>query len=134
MKKYAILMLLILMFLSTCLAVVQPDSSKPMPPGQIKKMADREELQGYAQNTIAIQNFSFQPSILSVPAGTTVTWRNQDNVQHTVTSDTVGLFDSNTITPGNVFSFTFNNPGSYKYHCNIHPSMHGEVDITGQAT
>ncbi len=82
-------------------------------------------------NTVNIKDFLFQPSILTVPAGTTVTWHNQDGVQHTVTSDTQGLFDSGALAPGKKFSFTFTAPGSYMYHCNIHTSMHGEIAVSG---
>lgn len=74
-------------------------------------------------NTVNIKSYSFQPSTLSVPAGTTVTWHNQDNVQHTVTSDIKGLFDSGAIATGKEFTFTFPAPGSYSYHCSIHPGM-----------
>jgi plastocyanin len=132
MKKYAIVLLLILLGLQTCLSVDQSDpSNNKVPPGQLKKLADQELI---AQaNTIDIQNLLFQPSTLTVTTGTTVTWYNQDNVQHTVTSDNAGLFDSGAIKPGKAFSFTFNTPGSYNYHCNIHPSMHGVVVVSGAA-
>lgn len=79
-------------------------------------------------SSVAIQNFSFQPGDLTVPVGTTITWTNQDGVQHTVTSDN-GTFDSNDIMPNNHFSYTFNQSGNYSYHCKIHPSMHGQIQV-----
>ena len=82
-------------------------------------------------NTVNIKSFSFQPATLNVPAGTTVTWHNQDNVQHTVTSDVQGLFDSGTINTGKKFTYTFQAPGSYSYHCSIHPGMKGTIVVTG---
>ncbi len=79
-------------------------------------------------SSVAIQNFSFQPNNLTVPAGATVTWTNQDSVPHTVTSDN-GTFDSNEIMPGNHFNHTFNQSGSYAYHCKIHTTMHGQIQV-----
>jgi plastocyanin len=72
--------------------------------------------------SVTIQNFAFNPGSLTVKAGTTVTFTNQDSVPHTVTSDT-GAFDSGTLAPGKSFTFTFQTPGSYSYHCSIHASM-----------
>jgi plastocyanin len=86
--------------------------------------------QSTSTNTVTIEDFSFQPSTLAVPKGTTVTWHNQGSVDHTVTSDTMGLFDSR-ISPGKEFSFTFSTPGTYNYHCSIHTSMHGTIVVTG---
>ena len=84
-------------------------------------------------NTINIKDSSFQPSSLEVPVGTKVEWHNQDGMQHTVTSDMQGLFDSGALNPGKKFDFTFNTPGSYSYHCNIHPGMQGTITVTGSA-
>jgi hypothetical protein len=82
-------------------------------------------------NTVNIKSFSFQPATLNVPAGTTVTWNNQDSVQHTVTSDVQDLFDSGAIAPGKKFTYTFPAPGSYSYHCSIHPGMKGTIVVMG---
>ena len=81
-------------------------------------------------SSVSIANFAFQPSWISVPAGTTVSWFNNDGVAHTVTSD-VGAFDSGAIAPGSGFSVTFSTPGTYTYHCAFHPMMTGTVVVTG---
>jgi plastocyanin len=83
-----------------------------------------------AGGSVTIANFAFQPSWISVPAGTTVTWVNGDGVAHTVTSD-VGAFDSGAIAPGASFGLTFSTPGTYTYHCAFHPMMTGTVVVTG---
>jgi hypothetical protein len=57
-----------------------------------------------------------------VKAGTQVIWKNDDNTQHTTTSDT-GIWDSGIMNPGQSFSFTFTNPGTYSYFCNVHPMV-----------
>jgi plastocyanin len=79
-------------------------------------------------NTIAIQNFAFNPATLTVKAGTTVTWTNLDSTNHPVASDT-GVFNSGTLNNGQSYSFTFNQTGSYPYHCTVHPSMTGTVIV-----
>ncbi len=77
---------------------------------------------------VSIQSFSFGPQTLTIPAGTTVTWTNSDSVTHTVTAMD-GSFDSGNLTPGQSFSFTFTTPGTYSYHCSIHPFMRGQVVV-----
>jgi plastocyanin len=79
-------------------------------------------------NTINIVNFTFTPGTLTVKAGTTVTWTNNDTTTHRPTSDT-GVFDSGDLAPGATFSFTFNNTGTFSYHCSIHPYMTGKVIV-----
>jgi plastocyanin len=79
--------------------------------------------------TVSIQNFSFNPSTLSVKVGTKVTWMNNDTVPHTVTSDSGNLLTSPTLAPGQSFSFTFTTPGSVSYHCSIHPMMKGTISV-----
>jgi plastocyanin len=82
---------------------------------------------------VTIRDFSFSPSALTVKAGTTVTWGNSGPSTHTTTSDTM-TWDSPTLvsasggdpyggggTPAGIFSFTFNTPGTYNYHCSSHP-------------
>jgi plastocyanin len=77
---------------------------------------------------VTISNFTFQPSSLQVHVGTTVTWTNNDSTAHTVTSDT-SSFNSGTLAPGGTFAFTFTQAGTFSYHCNIHPSMHGTITV-----
>lgn len=79
-------------------------------------------------NSIMIQDFSFQPNNITVPVGTTVAWTNQGSVPHTVTADN-GAFDSNNIQPNGQFKYTFNTSGTYAYHCKIHPIMKGRVQV-----
>ncbi len=78
---------------------------------------------------VSIKNFSFgQP--LTVPVGTTVTWKNEDSMTHTVTA-TDNSFDSGDLEQGATFSFTFTKAGTYSYVCQLHPNMKGTVTVTG---
>jgi plastocyanin len=86
---------------------------------------------GAASSGVSIQNFSFQPSTVGVSVGDTVTWTQKDTgTQHTVTSDN-GSFGSGNLLAGQTFAHTFNQPGTFSYHCNIHPSMMGTVTVAG---
>ena len=80
--------------------------------------------------TVQIKNFAFNPVTVTISTGQTVTWTNMDTVPHTVTS-TTGVFNSGSIEPGQTFSYTFNNAGTFEYSCTNHPSMqHGKVIVT----
>lgn len=77
---------------------------------------------------VKIDNFSFGPTALTVPVGTTVTWTNRDDIPHTVVS-TEGAFKSKVLDTDEKFSFTFSKAGSYPYFCSIHPKMTGKVVV-----
>jgi plastocyanin len=78
---------------------------------------------------VTIDNFSFAPSTLTVPAGTTVTWTNHDDIPHTVVSDDKTTFKSHALDTDEKFSFTFVKPGTYSYFCSIHPKMTAKVVV-----
>jgi plastocyanin len=81
-----------------------------------------------ATDHVAIQGFAFGPTTVNVRPGTTVTWTQQDEDQHTVTADDAS-FASSPLTTGQTFTHTFTAPGTYHYHCAIHPFMHGTVVV-----
>ena len=77
----------------------------------------------------------YLPYEVTVAAGTTITWINDDTTVHTVTSGkitegTTGLFDSSIFSSGKSFEYTFNNSGTYDYFCNVHPWMAGIVNVS----
>jgi plastocyanin len=77
---------------------------------------------------IVIKDFMFTPLSLTVKAGTTVTWANQDDEPHTVVSDD-GLFRSGAVDTNETFSFKFDRAGVYHFTCSIHPHMVGTVVV-----
>ena len=77
---------------------------------------------------VNIQFAAFGPSQLDTLPGETVAWTNVSERTHTVTSDT-GLFASEDLPGGARFAFQFSEAGTFRYHCSIHPSMVGEVDV-----
>ena len=76
---------------------------------------------------VHIDNFSFAPNPLDVKVGTTVTWTNRDDIPHTVVC--AGKFRSKTMDTDGTFSFTFTEPGEYKYFCSLHPHMTGSITV-----
>ena len=76
---------------------------------------------------ITIDNFSFSPAQLVVKTGATVTWKNQDDIPHTVVA--AGKFRSKTLDTDDSFSFTFAATGDYKYFCSLHPHMTGMIKV-----
>jgi len=78
--------------------------------------------------SVSIDNFSFAPSPLEIPAGTEVTWINKDDVPHTVVS-TDRKLRSQALDTGEKFSFTFQDPGTYQYFCSVHPKMTGTIIV-----
>jgi plastocyanin len=77
---------------------------------------------------VNVQFSAYGPSQLDVLPGTSVLWSNVSPRTHTVTAYD-GTFDSGHIAPGARFSVTFTRPGAYQYHCSIHPSIQGEIDV-----
>jgi plastocyanin len=84
---------------------------------------------------VDIEDFSFNPQVIEIEAGQTVTWVNQGSTVHTSTSDDA-LWDSGSLSPDQQFSHTFNDPGTFPYYCQPHGSpggggMSGTVVVTG---
>jgi len=75
---------------------------------------------------IVVRNFMFQPTDLTIRAGSTVTWVNEDEEPHTIVSAT-GLFRSGALDTHASFSFKFDKPGTYLFACSIHPQMTGKI-------
>jgi plastocyanin len=87
---------------------------------------------GGASGVTITRAFTFDPTLLSVDRGATVTWTNTDIIQHTVTSGEpgapTGRFDK-TVEPTATFSFTFADAGTYDFFCNFHRSMVGQIVV-----
>ena len=77
---------------------------------------------------IKVDNFTFAPETLTVPANSTVTWTNKDDVPNVIAS-TDGLFRSKGLDTDDHYSFKFTKPGTYNYFCAIHPKMTGKIVV-----
>jgi len=81
-----------------------------------------------AEMEVRIDNFAFAPQRMAVKVGTTVTWINDDDIPHTVASNTK-LFRSSALDTKDKFSFTFTTLGAYEYFCSLHPHMTGAIVV-----
>jgi YVTN family beta-propeller protein len=77
---------------------------------------------------ISIAGFAFVPATITISAGQSITWTNADPVDHTATSDDK-IWDSGSVAPNANFTTTFAQPGTYAYHCTIHPFIRGTVVV-----
>lgn len=78
-------------------------------------------------------HYFFQPATLTITAGTTVVWLDLSDAPHTVTSDAgapSAFGTTSNVTEGKSFALVFNTPGTYQYHCNIHPHMTAAITVT----
>jgi amicyanin len=77
---------------------------------------------------VKIDNFTFAPQSMTIKAGTTVTWTNEDDIPHTVVA-TAKAFKSKVLDTDDKFSFTFATAGTYEYFCSLHPHMTGTIVV-----
>lgn len=78
---------------------------------------------------VTIKGFAFNPTPLTIQKGTKVIWTNQDTAAHTVTSDTGTVLNSPLIPTNATFEFTFNETGTFTYHCTPHPNMKASIIV-----
>jgi plastocyanin len=90
---------------------------------------------GEAQRSekVEIVEFTYGPDPVTVQVGGKVTWLNQDTAPHTATADD-GSFDTGTLERGKLKSETFKKAGTYPYYCEIHPTMHGTVEVVEKSS
>jgi len=77
---------------------------------------------------VAIRGMAFVPAALSIAAGDTVVFTNEDNAPHTATSDS-GVFDTPRLSRGQTAQLTFPGAGTFAYHCAVHPNMKGTITV-----
>jgi plastocyanin len=78
---------------------------------------------------VKISNFKFSPATITVKQGARLSVTNDDSTAHTATADDGQSFDTGTVDPGASKTISVSKPGSYPYHCSIHPSMHGKLIV-----
>jgi len=85
---------------------------------------------GAGQVQANAKDFAFTPATVTVPAGQSVTWTNGDSASHSIVLDG-GQCKSDPFASGATTTLQFNVAGSYPFHCGIHPSMKGTIEVTG---
>jgi plastocyanin len=91
--------------------------SEPAPSGEARR-----------SEKVEIVEFTYEPDPVVIAAGGKVIWQNEDTAPHTATADD-GSFDTGTLEKGKLKSETFKEPGTFTYFCQIHPTMHGTVEV-----
>ena len=79
-------------------------------------------------NTVELIDFSFQPNEIIIAKGETVEWVNRDSAKHSVIDDN-NKFNSQLIGKDEIFTYTFNEAGTYSYYCGLHPFMKATVIV-----
>ena len=82
---------------------------------------------------VAVMNYAFSPSRVTVKSGMTIQWMNMDTVAHTITfgghDEMGGGMGSDMLGHMGTYRYTFMEPGTYEYHCDPHPYMTGTVVV-----
>lgn len=83
---------------------------------------------------VAISGFAFSPQTMTIDAGDSIQWTNMDSATHTVVSDTGSMINSGDLATGQSYTQLFTTPGTYTYHCSIHPDMTGTIIVNAPST
>ena len=111
MKTRALILVIALLSAALSLSFAAPPNDKPT-----------------SEVAVKIDNFSFSPATITVPAGTTVRWTNRDDIPHTVVSEDKA-FKSKVLDTDEQFTYAFTKPGTYSYFCSVHPKMTAKVVV-----
>ena len=103
-------------------------SIRPAPPAAATPAPAPAPPPQAANFAVDIKNLRFTPDAINIPVGGALTWTNGDRFAHTVQGDTTA-FDSGVLDSNGAFTRTFDAPGTYEYHCTIHPFMRGKVVV-----
>jgi plastocyanin len=95
--------------------------------GQAAPASTPGPAQASGAKTVDISHFEFHPPTLNVAKGTRVVFSNSSGTAHTATDK--GVFNSGRIKPGRSFAVRFEHEGTFRYHCEIHPFMHGKIVV-----
>lgn len=79
---------------------------------------------------VNISNFAFTPKMVTVSAGSRVTWRNGDDVPHKIQSADNRFRGSPLLDTKGVYSIDFPESGEFRYFCSLHPVMQGKIEVT----
>ncbi len=80
------------------------------------------------KNAVAIKNFAYSPATITVKAGQSITWTNQDSAGHSATADD-NSWDTGVLPQGQSKALQFNKKGTFTYHCSVHPDMKATVIV-----
>src|SRR4051794_33871600 len=107
----------------------EPAATAPNPEDE-SSPAETQAPTGKLERSVKVEiaDFAYDPDPVQVETGGKVIWQNMDSARHAATAED-GSFDTGTIEEGKLKSETFKEAGTYAYSCEIHPSMHGTVEV-----
>jgi plastocyanin len=105
-----------------------PAAANVNAPANVNQVAGGAAPVGAGPQQVEMGDDVFRPALLTVAAGTKVTWVNKGSKAHTVVSNEK-LFDSGLVNVDGQFSHTFDAPGTYSYHCAPHAKMIGQIVV-----
>lgn len=117
---------------NTTTASTAPPAANSKPNNSTAETTQNASTNAEQSPSVVMKDLSFSPSTITVKVGTKVTWTNQDTVKHDVSPDSSSddFKASSLLGKGESYSFTFNKPGTYAYHCTPHPFMKATVVVT----
>ena len=130
MKKLLIVAIIFSLLLAACSSVPAPEPVMNQPVEE--KQGDSKGVSaGGDAASVVIKGFKFVPAELKIKKGTTVNWRNEDGAAHTIESSDKNnkILNSDELSDGDTYTFTFQDAGSFAYFCGIHPSMKGTIIV-----
>lgn len=128
MSKIIIVLVVVLLILVGVVFVLPKKNSTTQSVTTQSQSQKSNTTQTAGKNTVTIQNMTFSPATLTIKAGESVIWTNNDSFDHTATASD-GSFDTGAIGSGTSKSVTFTKAGTYAYHCNIHPNMTAKIIV-----
>jgi len=125
MKKYFLILSIVFALLFVLAACANPAGTTP--PAS-ESTAASQDVSAVSADTaaVSIKDFAFNPETLTVKAGTTVIWTNNDSAAHDIK---IADITSPMMATGETFEYKFDSPGTYEYSCGVHPSMKGTVIV-----
>jgi plastocyanin len=114
----------------TTVTETEPAATAPNPEDESSPAETQPTTTGQLERSVKVEivNFAYNPDPVQVETGGKVIWQNMDAAPHTATADD-GSFDTGTLEEGKIKSETFKKAGTYTYFCEIHPTMHGTVEV-----
>ncbi len=125
MKKPYIVLMIFIVVTAGALAFLLLQPKEPKEP-VVKLPSEQVAEKPNAKNLVMINNFAFEPPVLNIKTGESVTWFNEDGAVHTIQSKD---FASANLKNDDSFSYKFTKVGEYEYHCKLHPYMNGKIVV-----
>jgi plastocyanin len=114
----------------TTVTETEPAATAPNPADESSPAETAPAPSGGLERSVKVEiaDFAYDPEPARVETGGKVIWQNLDAAPHTATADD-GSFDTGTLEEGKIGSESFKEAGTYTYFCEIHPTMHGTVEV-----